>query len=141
MASMEPYVYQWMYGVLTGDATIQSTFGTRVYRKLIPQTASYNNALVMQYMGGGVLTVTNGVRIWSDMLFLLKASGASGNYASLRDGMNRADALLHRADGSVSGARIIWSEHENEVPVEPVVEGGVVYETLATMYRVKAHET
>ena len=139
MASMEPYVYQWMYGVLSADTTIQTTFGTRIYRKLMPQTATYNNALVMQYMGGGVLTVTNGIRIWSDMLFLLKGSGPSGNYAALRDGMNRADTLLDRVDGSVSGARIVWSQHESEIPIQPVVENTVVYETIATMYRVKAH--
>ena len=139
MAAMEPSVYQWMYSVLSADTTIQATFGTRIYRKLIPQTIAYNNTLVMQYMGGATLTVTNGIRIWSDMLFLLKAVGTGGNYAALRDGMARADTLLDRVTGSVSGASIVWSQHENEVPIEAIVEGGVTYESIAIMYRVKAH--
>ena len=139
MAIMEPRVYQWMYARLTGDAQVMAVFGTRVYRKVIPQAASYPPSLVMQYMGGGTLAVINGIRIWSDMLFMIKATGTNGQYTNLRNGMDRVDALLHRATGSVTGAQIIWCEQVNEVPIEPVVYSGETYEQIAVMYRVKAH--
>lgn len=138
---MEPRVYQWMYGVLAADAQIQAVFGTRIYRKAMPQTAAYDPSLIMQYMGGATLTVINGIRIWSNMIFMLKATGKSGNYASLRDGMSRADTLLDRATGSVTGATIVWSQHVSEIPLEPVVFSGETYEQLAVNYQVKVHES
>lgn len=141
MAVMEPYVYQWLYSVLSADAQIQAVFGTRIYRKVMPQTSAYDNSLIMQYMGGATISVTNGIRLASNMLFMLKATGKTGNYVALRNGLNRADTLLHRASGSVSGAAIVWCEHVNEIPLEPVVYSGETYEQIAVQYRVRAHET
>lgn len=141
MAVIEPKVYQWMYGVLSADAQVQAVFGTRVYRKVMPQTSAYDHSLIMQYMGGATVAPVGSVRVYSNMLFMVKATGKAGNYASLRDGMNRVDTLLHRASGDIAGATILWCEHENEVPLEPVVYSGETYEQIAVLYRVRAHDT
>lgn len=140
MAAIEPKVYQWMYGVLAGDSQVNAVFGTRVYRKVLPQTAAYDHSLIMQYMGGGTVAPVGSIRIYSNMLFMVKGTGKAGSYSQLRDGMNRVDGLLHRASGDIAGARILWCEHEEEVPLEPVVYSGETYEQIAILYRVRAHE-
>ena len=139
MSAMEPRVYQWMYGVLSADTTIKNTFSTRIYRKSAPQTADYPPMLIMQYMGGAEHTVTNGISVYSGMVFMVKGTAKSGVYASLRDGMSRVDTLLHRASGDVSGARVVWCQKLAEIPLEPVVYSGEMYEQIATNYRVLVH--
>lgn len=141
MAVLEPKIYEWMYGVLVNDQQIQAVFGQRIYRKVMPQTSAYDHSLIMQYMGGATVAVINGVRVYSNMVVMLKATGKAGNYVALRNGMNRADALLHRATGSVPNATILWSEHMAEIPLEPVVYSGETYEQIAVNYRVMAHAT
>lgn len=140
MSVMEPRVYQWMYGILSADNTVKSTFSTRIYRKSAPQTTDYPPMLILQYMGGAEQTVTNGVNILASMVFMVKGTAKTGQYASLRDGMARVNELLHRKSGDVPGARIVWCQKVAEIPLEPVVYSGETYEQIAINYRVLVHE-
>lgn len=139
--SISPRVYEWMRTKLVADTAVTAVFGQRVYAEMIPQQVDYDTALVMQYMGGGKVAVTNGIRVMENGLYSLTATGKPGTYASLRDGMDAAGAALNRKSGSVANVAVIWCEYLNEIPNPPLAYSGEAYERIAFMFKVQAHET
>lgn len=92
-----PTVNEWLYGLLSADATITSTFGTRIHEGDIPQGVAYP-ALVYQFISGVPSAGIGSETIFTNMIYLVKAVLQGNSTVSVQAAMNRADALIHRTE-------------------------------------------
>jgi hypothetical protein len=136
MALTTPLVDAWLYATLTGDATLTALVAGRVHRLRLPQDGAYP-AVVFAHQGGSALLAGGGVRVWSDLVYLVKAVGQGGGAAGLKAAADRIDALLHAARGSVAGGVIVACVLEAEVAYDED-RNGIVYQHLGAQYRIYA---
>lgn len=131
----------WVVSVLKDDTTLAPLIGggsaARIYNGVAPAAASYP-FVVMQLLSGGTdLMAVGAIRIWADMLWLIKAVTKGSSTGPLEPIVDRIDALLHAASGTVSGG-IIWS-CVRERPFElPTVENGVNFVQQGAEWRIRA---
>lgn len=132
-------VKQWLYGVLSADTTIKSYVSTRIYDTVAPQGATYPFVIIATMAPGNDLQVVGAARIWTEGVWLVKgvaqAATFGGNLQSLAA---RMDALLHKAQGTVSNGTVYACVRQQPFEQVEVVEGGVQYRHLGGVYRVMA---
>lgn len=88
--------FEWLFGVLSADQTLQSYVGQRVYRHLAPAGAPLPY-VIMSYQAGSDLLVVGSARVWSALVIVVKVVGEVGTYMTLRAAVDRIDELLHGA--------------------------------------------
>jgi hypothetical protein len=134
----------WVAPLLEHDATLQAltpTIGDRIYNGVAPDDAEYPFLVMQLLSGGNDLFGVGAIRIWSDQLWLFKVIHKGGpkrvSSGPIEPIVNRIDALLHAASGTVTNG-VIW-ECVRERPFElPTFEKGVNYLQLGGEYRIKA---
>lgn len=131
----------WVVAVLKDDTTLGPLIGSgsaaRIYNGVAPAGARYP-FVVMQLLSGGTdLMGVGAIRIWADMLWLIKAVTKGSSTGPLEPIVDRIDELLHGASGTVSGG-VIW-DCVRERPFElPTVENGVNFVQQGAEWRIKA---
>lgn len=66
--------HEWLYGVLSNDATLNSYVSGRVYRRLAPQGATMPY-VVFQFQGGHDVQAVGPYRVMSQLVCVVKAVG------------------------------------------------------------------
>ena len=95
---------RFLYGTLTGDATLTGIVGNRVYGHVVPPTATRPYVFYTLQDAGDDLTEIGAQRIFSNMIYVVRIVNKTESYASLEAGSSAITAALHRASGSnVSG--------------------------------------
>lgn len=130
----------WLYQTFANDATLQAltpTIGTRIYLATAPVDAAYPFCTMQMLSGGNDLMGVGAVRIWANMLWLIKVITKGTSTGAIEPIVNRIDALLHAKSGTVTNGVI--HECVRERPFElPTVENGVAYVQLGAEWRIKA---
>lgn len=137
-----PRIERWLYSVLSGDGTIASIVGTRIYAGVIPKTVSLvgQAAIVFLPLSAGEDTRGTGTtRIWTRPLYLVKAVIAAGSLASLQTLVDRIDTVLHGQQGATSGVTINSCVRERAFRMTTVEDpANTVYQHLGGEYRFAA---
>lgn len=130
----------WLYQTFAGDSTLAPLIGgaaPRIYNGVAPAGSQYPFVVLQLLSGGNDLMALGAIRIWADMLWLIKAVTKGASTGPLEPIANRIDQLLHAASGTVTSG-VIW-ECVRERPFElPTVENGVSYQQIGGEYRIKA---
>lgn len=130
-----------IWGLLSSDPTLNPLIGAgqaaRVYNGVAPAGTNPPYVIMQLLSGGTDLMAVGAIRIWSDALWLIKVVVKGTSSGPIEPIVNRIDALLHAASGTVTNG-VIW-ECVRERPFElPTVEDGVSYLQLGGEYRIKA---
>lgn len=127
---------QWLYTVLSGDTTLSSLVGGRIYSYLAPQDAVLP-FVVYSHQAGHDVRGVGPTRIMTSLVYQVKAVGQGGSFQPLKAIADRLDVLLQGASGSVVDGTVLMCVREQ--PVEYVeVENGVQYRHLGGLWRIIA---
>jgi hypothetical protein len=130
----------WLYQTICTDVTLLAltpTIGTRLYLGSGPVAAAFPFGVMQMLAGGNDLNAIGAVRIWSDMLWLVKVVTKGTSSGAIEPIVNRIDALLHAASGTVTNGVIHTCIRERPFEL-PTVEDGVAYIQIGAEYRIKA---
>lgn len=136
----------WIFTTLANDPTLTPLIGAgqdaRVYHGIAKPGAAFPYVVFQLLSPGNDLLALGGIRIWADMLWLVKVITKSKSEdipktGSIEPIVDRIDALLHAKSGTVTSG-VIW-ECVRERPFElPTVENGVGYVQMGAEWRIKA---
>lgn len=126
---------EFLYSALHGDATLMTLVGD-IWEDEPPQGATYP-LIVYQFMSGIDLMVIGANRVWSNMIWLVKAVGQTANYGDLNAVVARIDTLLHRGSGVVADGTIWVCIREQTVRLPEDVLGKP-YRSVGAQYRINA---
>lgn len=138
-AGLEPDVAEeFIYGLLNGDATLTGLLAGGIKPGgSAPQGTPYP-FVTYQMMSSIDLMVVDAIRIWTNLVYLVKVVGESADYQTLRAVVARIDALLHRASGTATDGTIWACVREQSIRMPEVVSGkqfrhdGGLYRLYAT---------
>jgi hypothetical protein len=128
---------KWLYTVLSGDAQLVGLINGRVFDTLAPESAAFPY-VVFQYQGGHDVRGNGPTRVMTNSLYLVKAVGRGGSYASLWPIANRLDELLHAQHGANADGQA-WAVREQPFKLLEV-DNGVQYRHLGGLYRIYVME-
>lgn len=129
-------VDQWLYGVLSGDATLSSLVGGRIYGYIAPQDAPLPFVVYSHQEGHDVRGV-GPARIMASLVYQVKAVGQGGSFAPLKPIADRLDQLLQGASGTIVDGRVLMCVREQTVEYVEV-DDGVQYRYLGGLWRIIA---
>lgn len=127
-----PRANGWISETLKGDATLAGLINGRVYRRAIPENPTMP-LVSYQHQGGTVLSVVGAIRVWGDLVYVVKAYATTHNNETLVPIMDRVDALLHGASGTFDGQHIWSCTLEEEIELDDP-DG---YTQLGGIYRIR----
>jgi hypothetical protein len=130
-----------IWGLLANDATLNPLIGAgsaaRIFNGVAPAGTSYPYVVMQLLSGGNDLMAVGAIRVWADMLWLIKVITRGTSTGGIEPIVNRIDALLHAKSGTVTNGVI--HECVRERPFElPTVEDGVAFVQLGAEWRIKA---
>jgi len=125
--------HEWLYGVLSNDATLNSYVSGRVYRRLAPQGATMPY-VVFQFQGGHDVQAVGPYRVMSQLVCVVKAVGLATTYTTLKTIADRVDSLLQAASGTTTDGRVLSCVREIPIDYEET-DAGVRYQHLGGQYR------
>jgi len=126
---------KWLYAKLTGDGTLITLVGSRVYVEIAKEGAAFP-LIVMQQMSCLPVMNVGAAVIWFDELWLVKGIDKSKSYSALGTIMDRVRAVLHAASGTVSGSGTVVGCVEEAVIRYSELLDGVQYRHLGMEFRV-----
>ncbi|HXF08991.1 MAG TPA: DUF3168 domain-containing protein [Candidatus Acidoferrales bacterium] len=129
-------VDQWLYGLLSGDATLNGLVNGRIYGYLAPQDAALPFVLYSHQSGVDVRGV-GPTRIMVGFIYQVKAVGQGPSFAPLQPIADRIDTLLQGASGSVVDGLVLACVRESTVAFVEV-ESGVQYRHLGGLWHIIA---
>jgi hypothetical protein len=129
-ASAEEFIFD----TLTGDTTLTGLIGGRVFNTQAVQGAAYP-LVVYQWMSGQDYAAVGAERIWTNLLYLVKAIADNALYPDAIAA--RIDALLHRASGNVTNG-VVWSCTREQVIRLPDAVAGSQFRQSGAVYRLLA---
>jgi len=125
----------YIYSRLTAAPALLSS---HVYAAEAPQSqaAPY---IVYALMGGfDDLTEVGAVRIWANLLYLVKVVGQGTSFAALDPTVTEIDARLHRTSGPVSTTAYVDScIREQPFRMAETTPSGVAYRHAGGLYRLR----
>ncbi len=131
---------EFVYGLLSADATVQSLCGgappaTRVYPDVAPEDVAMP-AIVWQVQSPGQDTMAlGGVRVMTGPTLLVRAVDQAQSWeGNLRSIADRIDALLHRASGPIGSGGEVYQLRRVSPWRLPEVANGVEYRHLGGLY-------
>lgn len=131
-ASAEEY----LYATLHGDATLAALVPNGIWNTQADEDTPYP-IVVFQLMSALDTSAVGANRIWTDMVYLVKAIGQTADPGALDPIAARIDALLHRASGSASDGTV-WAIVREQVIRMPENVAGRFYRHSGGMYRIYA---
>jgi hypothetical protein len=134
-------VETFIYGALAGDSVLLTALGGLAIDKIFNAQARRNATLpyvVFQQQSGVDLMVVGSVRVWSNFLYVVRATAEADNYSGvLQIAAGRIDAVLHAASGTnVNGT--VWACVREKPFVLPEPREGRVFRHLGGIYRIYA---
>lgn len=126
---------RWLYSVLAGDSTLLALI-TGVYADLAPLGTAMPYLVYGLYDGDDVMTAA-GVRIMTAALYQVRVVTDSESYGAIEPAVAQADALLHRASGTVTGGTVISCVREAPLRYTELHQGKM-YRHLGGLYRIQA---
>lgn len=126
---------QWIFSTLHGDATLQAlvTGGLDVYEGVAPEGSAFPS-IVFQILSGRDVMVTGAIRIWTELVVLVKVIGKQSSFAALAPIVARIDQLLHKGSGTTSDGQTWGSIREQPFRLAEV-ENGIQYQSSGGLYR------
>jgi len=133
LAIESSYAAEWLYDTLTGDATLMALI-EGVYEQPAPESSAH--PMVVFNLQSDVDTVTGDSlnRIFSNQLWLVRATVEDTSYATAKTIADRMDTVLQNANGTADGATIYTCTREETFRLVDV-ENGKQYRHLGGMYR------
>ena|SRR5579871_2423058 len=135
MAAESVQIEGYLYGLFTGDSTLQPLVGSHVFAYLGGIGDSLP-AILMESQGGVHDTsALDGTRVWTPYLYSIKAVGRGGDMTGLQPIADRIDALLNGQIHALSGVQLRF-RREQPLSLLGVPFGAVYYSYLGGVYRV-----
>ena len=132
-------IASWLYSRLSGDATLTTLVGSRIYRELAPQGAAYPMITFSQQSAIDKNGVA-GAHLMDNQLWLVKVIGTGESYASMRPISDRIFQVLHQqGQVAVNGAFIGRAVREQMIPQGAEYVGSVRYNYLNAQFRIIGH--
>jgi hypothetical protein len=126
-------VQSWLYGILTGNATLTALHGNRVYEGSAPQGVVFP-VVIFNYMAGRDVTLVEGTRSHTSSLWLVKVVDKAETFTSTATITSQIDALLHAKKETMDGINYSCLREEPFFLIEET--DGVEYRHQGGMYRV-----
>lgn len=134
-------LYSWLSATLRADATLVSLLGgQKVYHDEAP-SGTVPPYIVLIQVSALPVKVLGNVEVWSESLFLVKGIDRSTSQGTIEGVMQRADAVLNGASGTVTNGTIFFCASEDEVKYIEHEPGGPVYQHLGRRWRIQAKST
>lgn len=139
MVDISERVGPWIFGRLSGDATLAGLVSTRIYRGVAPQGAAYPLITFSPQSGLPFAGVAGSILAQSD-LWQVKVIGSGDSPASIRPISDRVIQLLHKAPPSVvNGVQIAECTFQQNIPQPDEYVGSVRYFYSNSQFRVQAY--
>lgn len=127
---------QWLYGVLHGDATLLG-LGRDVFPGgTAPESFGFP-FVTFQFMSGRDLMEIASIRIWTNMIWLVKVVGETADISTLDAIWARIDVLLHRGSGTPAAGTVWACVRESTFELPETIQGKQ-YRSLGGTYRLYA---
>ena len=128
--------FAWVGTTLLSDSTLVSTATGGVWQGFAAQGSSNPYVIFTQQSGTDVLTM-NAVRLYHDILMLIKAVGPASAYASLVVIANEIDSLFKRTGPTtLSQGGVLACFREQSICYEELINGQQ-WSHLGGLYRIK----
>jgi len=130
--------HEWLYTVLSGDATITSLVGSRIYDGISPQGVIFPY-IIYSFLGGADTRGVGTVRVFNSGLYQVKAVCEGESYAPAAAIADRIDELIHGNRGSVSDGSVVDCVREQPLTLIEQ-QNGVQYRHVGGLYRIIVQE-
>jgi len=137
---------RWLYGRLSGDATLQATFGSRFYDDPVPQDelATFPR-LLWSHMTSEDVRGVNNVRFYVNVWFIVRGIIRDTDITALEAAMSRVDALLDHAEDAavmtVTGGVVLACHRERPFEEIEAAEDGTIYRHQGGVYVLSVQST
>jgi hypothetical protein len=125
---------EWLYATLSADAALMAIVSDRIYEYPAPKSATYP-LVAFQFQDGQDLMVVNAMRVWSNLLYLVRGVSKSDSAVEVKNIADRIEAVLHRAGGSGVAACMREAPFRMVEVIDPVK-----YQHMGGLYRIYAQE-
>lgn len=123
----------WLYETLSARAELAALVGSRIYRGAAPASATYP-FVVFHFQASRDVVVVNGARLFSRLLYTVKAVDEGASAARAGQVADEVDAALHQAGGPAGAdGRVSFSHRDGIVDYEEIV-AGVKYQHRGGQY-------
>lgn len=132
---------EWLFSTLTADATLIALLPGGATAGVNHRRAAQGTAypiVIYQFMSGVDYAAVGAYRIWTNMVWLVKAVGASADAATIDAIAARIDTLLQRGSGTPASGVVASCVRESVVDYVDDVAGSVPYSHLGGNYRIYA---
>lgn len=138
--TLSPQIIEtWIYGVLSGDSTVNTAVGGRIFSYNAPQGSLYP-AVVFAPLSGVDITPPGGLRFLTTMRYAVKAIAQTSSAIGLGALAARIDFLLHNAQYvPASGGLIASCLRTNIFPISGT-ENGIQYRQTVQIYSLQIRE-
>lgn len=137
-AGLEPDACdEWIWTTLASDATLTPLIHGVWLGGTAPQGTAFP-FVTFQMMAANDLMVVDAIRVWTNLVYLVKVVGESADFQTLRAVVARIDALLHRGSGTAADGTVWACVREQAIRMPEVVSGrqfrhdGALYRLYAT---------
>ena len=127
--------FEFLYATLSGDSTLASYATNGIWRGMAP-VSTQPPFVVMGFMSGTDTLTGNRVRLLSNPLIQVKASGPSSMTTQLGQAASQIDTLLKRVSGTTSDGLIHSCYQESPLMLESLVNG-VQWTDIGGLYRLQ----
>ncbi len=115
--------FQWAVSTMQADSALMAAATGGVYQDIAPLNTLPPIVIVGCQAGTDVLT-GNAVRLWTKLIFQIKAIGPATNYGALVTIANRIDALFGRVGPiSLAPGTVMCCYRETELAISELVNG------------------
>lgn len=129
----------WLYGVLTGDATLMGLATGGVYAHNNPTRPTFPYVLFQLQAPGADVRGVGPVRIMTPLVYLVRGITESNSFGgSLKSIADRIDALLQAAHGTAAGGVIVACVRERPFALPEAAADGRQFRHLGGVYRIWA---
>ena len=135
---------QWIYSTLKADSTLTALIGgatsPRIYNEQAPQTGTVFPCVIYQMQSAVDLMWVGPRRVWSDMLYLVRAVQETSSYGgSILTIAERIDETLHATpNGDTNSYGVIWTCVGEQPFRLPEVRDGRNFRHFGRIYRIYA---
>lgn len=127
---------QWLFGALSGDASLSALVGGRVYGHVAPQGAQMPFVLFQQQAAGADVRGVGPARIMANLLYVVRIVAESSSFGgSVQTAAGRIDAVLQAASGTVLAGTVLACVRERPFAMTETDEDGRQYRHLGGIYR------
>lgn len=129
-------VDRWLWQRLTGDVTLASLVGDRIYPDVAPTEARYPFVIVSQATGHDRLTA-DGARVLFEGVWNVRVVGQGQGFGGLIPIADAIDAALHRQSGVLAEGEVYECVREEALRLPPAPELGVLSYQIVQLFRVR----